>query len=133
MPTGHVHAASMLLYAQDAAETPEPWLRWEYKDHAEGQWAPLPRHPSWFDPGIYRRKLKTIRIGEFDVPEPLRTALAVGTSYYVAEIEAIDLSCYSHWGNDELDQRWLERGLIHLTKDAAELHAMALISLSKGA
>ncbi len=29
--TGHVHAASMELYAQDAKETEAPWGRWQHK------------------------------------------------------------------------------------------------------
>ena len=29
--TAHKHAALMLQYAQDAAETDKPWKRWEVK------------------------------------------------------------------------------------------------------
>ena len=27
----HVHADNIVLYGQDAQETPDPWLRWECK------------------------------------------------------------------------------------------------------
>ncbi len=45
VPKSHPHAESMMLYAQDAAECEEPWLRWEYKSK---EWAsPKPRVNCW--------------------------------------------------------------------------------------
>lgn len=133
LPTGHVHAASMLLYAQDAAETAKPWLRWEFNEPVMiAPWVEADEHPRWEFGMVYRRKPLTIRIGGFDVPEPLRVAPVVGTRYFVPEIESRfeKLSGFSNWDGDELDQRWLARGLVHLTEEAAALHAKALLSFS---
>lgn len=41
-PTPHPHAKSMMLYAQDAAETDKPWLRWECT--CDGMPNPYTRH-----------------------------------------------------------------------------------------
>ena len=42
----HPHAASMLLYAQDAAETDKPWECWEFKGSDPGFTNCL-KHPEW--------------------------------------------------------------------------------------
>ncbi|ARU04712.1 hypothetical protein CCO03_08520 [Comamonas serinivorans] len=62
---GHLHAESMRLYAEDAAECAEPWTRWEVC--LSGEWEELTVQPSWAPHFKYRRKPRTIRIGEFDV------------------------------------------------------------------
>ena len=83
-PKGHRHAALMALYAQDAAECAAPWTRWERRQ-ADQPWCPCARHPNWRSSTQYRRKPKTIRIGEFDVPEPMREAPPLGTTVFVAD------------------------------------------------
>lgn len=47
----------MALYAQDAAETVEPWVRWEYQSESSGEWVPCVQHPVWNTAGVYRRAL----------------------------------------------------------------------------
>lgn len=74
-----------------------------------------------------RVKPKTIRIGEFDVPEPLRVAPEIGTEYWVMDLrEAFG----SFWEDHALDFDRLSQGRIHLSEESAELHAKALISLA---
>lgn len=128
--TAHPHAALMALYAQDAAETYAPWERWEYIDPKHPSWREMWSHPSWIPECEYRRKPKTIRIGEFDVPEPLREAPAPGTEYFVATLSSEDLAT-PLWDSDHHDLRWLKWGLVHLTREAAEIHRRALISLTE--
>ena len=58
----HVHAESMKLYAEDAAETDKPWERWEGKHSwcaKEVGYTPLVGHPEWSKSVLYRRKRKT--------------------------------------------------------------------------
>lgn len=50
--TAHKHAAAMLQYAQDAAESVTPWEMWEYKLHGE----------PWFGCEIIQHGLKTLCI-----------------------------------------------------------------------
>ena len=56
----HPHAASMLLYAQDAAETDKPWERWEFK--SDMGFHMCLKHPEWNEHFEYRRKPRTITI-----------------------------------------------------------------------
>lgn len=91
------------------------------------------------DDGIYyvlnMRKLRikpsTIRIGDCDVPEPVRHKLDYGVRYFVTDPADEELACQSFWGDDETDLMWLERGFIHLNKESAIIHAKALISLTE--
>ncbi|MGL5225803.1 MAG: hypothetical protein ACRC8Q_10865 [Aeromonas sp.] len=78
----------------------------------------------------YRIKPKTIKINGFEVPEPVREPLNIGDSFYVANI-LTDGKCRLKWEGHEWDMEWLENGLIHLTKDAANTHAKALLSFTK--
>lgn len=127
----HKHADVMLEYAKDARESDTPWINWEYMHEISNGWQPLSYNPTWNHTVIYRRKVKTIRIGEYDVPEPLRIAPEIGTTYfYPAFTNASKVYSYS-FTNDHSDNRILDRGMMHLTSAAAELHAKALISLTK--
>lgn len=121
------HAAAMAEYEKDAAETDKPWLRWECVDD-DGDVYPLDGHPVWNDKADYRRKPPTIRIGKFDVPEPMRVAPAEGSEYWVAHLLGKPPRWF--WQSDEKDREWLKNGICHATKQAAELHARALISLT---
>lgn len=131
----HVHAANMALYAQDAAETERPWERWEAKHpiFSEDAWRPLGGPQFGWDPeSQYRRKPRTIRIGEFDVPEPLREAPAMGTEYWAVDFFRSDTFVQNYdWQGDEHDCRMLRAGICHFDRQAAELHAIALIGLNK--
>ena len=85
----------------------------------------------------YRIKPRTIRIGKYDVPEPLPYdcgTLDANTTYYSPDIESMDGTFTTEeqfWCWDRIDVLRLERGLVHLTREAAELHARALISLTE--
>lgn len=129
---GHPHAALMTLYAQDAAETDKPWERWEYRNEDSNVWlGPMAVGPSWYlDCQYRRRKPKTIRIGEYDVPEPMRVAPEPDTAYYVPSFMSKHWVTDYLWEGDSADMLFLASGLAHTTRDAAEAHARAVISLS---
>lgn len=132
----HKHAALMLQYAQDAAETDKPWERWEAKRSRQPEaypWVQVKEQQGMWNVDFdYRRKPRTIRIGEFDVPEPLREAPAIGAYAWWPGFAMLDsLAACFMWrgGTDEYEM--LRRGVVHTTKEAAELHAKALISLTE--
>lgn len=79
----------------------------------------------------YRIKPRTIRIGEYDVPEPVREPLNDGDEYFVEVSSSPLLAWVAYWCGDAVDMHRLENGLIHRTKKAAKLCAEAKISLSK--
>lgn len=132
-PIAHPHAALMALYAQDAAETFEPWRRWENRNAGTpwAEWSAQVDHPEWNPALQYRRKPKTLRIGEFDVPEPWRMPLESGQKYYAVNFGVDNSVAFFPWAGDGCDFRFLEAGVLHLTREAAELHARALISLTE--
>ena len=76
----------------------------------------------------YRIKPRTIRIGEYDVPEPMREAPEVGSIVFLFNM--VGDTKATRWDGDDVDKRMLNSGICHSTPEAAELHAKALISLT---
>lgn len=132
--TKHVHAELMMQYAQDAIETDKPWERWQSRSQfnsSEGLWRDCRTNPAWCEGTEYRRKPRTININGYEVPEPVREPLKVGNSYYrpiITRYESGVLHC--KWYGSKFDQYALKTGLVHLTKEAAEIHARALLSFT---
>lgn len=120
----------MAQYAEDALITDMPWALWECRIIGT-DWRQLYDSPTWEKTLQYRRKQKTIIINGFEVPEPVREPLLKETYYCVTNILVIPGSTQYKWSGDSMDYRFLERGLIHLTQEAAELHAQALLSFTK--
>lgn len=128
--SGHIHAELMAQYAEDARETETPWERWECSD-CEGRWSHFHGHPMWSGHRQYRRKPRTITINWREVPEPMREAPDLGGEFYLAAIDTQNMFCLLTWGNSDLERRWLSRGLIHSSKEAAIAHAEALLSFAE--
>jgi len=129
-PAGNPHAALILQYAQDWIETDKPWELWE--SFVPGfQWIPLVDHPKWFESHQYRRKPRTIKIGDCEIQAPERVAPADGTTCWTVAI-----SCGKfiregfEWDGNSTQKTLLVSGLVHLTKESAEAHASALIALT---
>ena len=96
-------------------------------DHIDGQW---PVNSFIGGPRVFRLKPQLV-IGDQLVPMPEREAPDIGDTYFTSNAHAKDYYTMYSWGDSWLDQAWLERGLIHLTKEAAIAHGKALIALSK--
>ena len=82
-----------------------------------------------------RIKPKTININGIEVPEPMREMPPEGTSVYWpgfgpdsgdTHTESADVGCYPAMLPD-----LLRKGLLHLTKEAATIHANALLSFTR--
>ena len=77
--TAHKHAALMLQYAQDAAETDKPWERWEVSPEAENNWRSIASGGVLWNPLFDYRRRK---------PDPVKTGtrtykcLAIGGSLF---------------------------------------------------
>lgn len=97
----------------------------------DGVWRQCVNEPAWqyFE---YRIRPCTIRIGDIDVPEPVREALKDGTQYFTAAIDLDDFYNVYTWYSDLADAGMLKAGIVHLTKEAAIAHAKALILVSGG-
>lgn len=131
--SGHIHAELMAQYAEDARESKRPWERWEFFSKTDHTWKTAITHLAWFESYKYRRKTGgiTITINGREVPEPMREAPDLGGKCYLAAIDTEYMFCLLTWGNGDLERRWLSRGLIHSTKEAAIAHAEALLSFTE--
>ena len=116
----------MLLYAQDAAETDEPWERWEFKGDDNGFNMCL-RHPGWQKNFEYRRKPRTITVNGIEVPEPIGEEPKVGEKYFLVNLSTLTLVIPHSWANDAYEIQWFNKGLLHFTEEAAITHAKALL------
>jgi len=126
---GHVHASLMAEYAEVAKTNDKPWEEFEFKSKVSGEWVKIPEFYS-FDSGFeYRRKPRTININGFEVPEPLRVAPEVGETYFSVAMRSA--SAYEYmWLGDDTDLKEFKLGMVHKTREAAELHAKALLTYS---
>ena len=128
----HKHAELMMEYAKDALETDKPWERWEISWDM-GIWITVGGDLNFLPDNEYRRKPRTININGFEVPEPYRGELKITGSYFTPYLsDPSDPFMKCDWGDDPEESELLSLGLIHLTKEAAILHAKALLSFTKG-
>lgn len=79
-----------------------------------------------------RVKPKTININGHEVPEPVKVKPEIGTRcYYPILSNKSKYNWVSFFEGDEFDNRILDKGLMHLTAEAAQKHAEALLSFTK--
>lgn len=77
----------------------------------------------------FKEKPRTIKIGDFDVPEPMRNAPDEDQYFYTVTPHLRNGVTSMQWRGCGWQYTALERGLIHEKAENAEAHAMALISL----
>ena len=65
-------------------------------------------------------------------PEPERVVPKPGTQYHIACATSINLGVDGTWQGTNIEYQWLKRGLIHLTREASEAHARAIILAGGG-
>lgn len=123
------HAALAAIYAQQMAEMDEPWKLWEF-NNCTG-WEKCDMTPLWHDNHEYRQIPKTIKIGNYDVPEPMREKPEIGTAYHYIYSGCEDGVTTGYWHNSKHDNNRLKRGDCHLTRDNCIAHAKALFSFSE--
>lgn len=126
----HIHAELMAQYAQDAMETDTPWDRWEFMD-GNIDWTALVRNPAWDECSMYRRKPRTLNINGYEVPEPVRKPITMHDPYYIPQLGGAELCCMRAWCDKIDDYQRLEKGIIHLTPEAAIAHTNALLSFTR--
>ena len=131
----HPHLDLMMKYVEIAQTTDKPWEAFQVKGFVD-EWVDVSADILFNENLQYRLKPeppKTIRIGEYDVPEPVREPLEKDTEYWIPHF-SLDVSAHGFtWYSDDFDNRMLKNGIIHLTKEDAVIHAKALLSLTKAA
>lgn len=81
--------------------------------------------------GMWEDLKPTIKIGGIDVPEPEREPCKNGEVYYIPALQWSDLVAGYAWDGGGCDIRYLKRGLVHKTEEAAQQHARALLALTE--
>ena len=130
--SAHVHAALMLQYAQDAAETDSPWERWEVKIN-NGEWCELNGNPNWVEDWGYRRKPQVIRVGRHEFPKPITEVPEDGTEYFCLDFGNNGFVVNSsRWTGDVCDTMSITAKRTHLSREAAQAHADTLNAICRG-
>ncbi len=130
--TAHKHAALMLQYAQDAAETDRPWERWEFEAKS-GVWCNLSEHPAWLKNKEYRRKPQVIRVGRHEFPKPITEVPEDGTEYFCLDFGDNGFVVNSsRWTGDVCDTMSITAKRTHLSREAAQAHADTLNAICRG-
>ena len=110
------------LHSRHNAESP-----WTFANHdAFFYYLSEPRH------GDFRIVPKTIKIGDVDVPEPMRIAPEVGTKYWYISFYDVGGVSACFWCGSKTDNQLLKLGTCHLTEAAARTHAEAIIKNNGG-
>ena len=84
------------------------------------------------DMSIIEIKPKTININGHEVPEPMRVKLERDEKYFTPSLTDNNYYVKLGWDDVEWDNKALERGLVHTTKEGAIAHTKALLSLTEG-
>ena len=130
--TAHKHAALMLQYAQDAAETDTPWERWEFEVKS-GVWCNLSEHPAWLEHKEYRRKPQVIRVGRHEFLKPIAFTPPKDTIQWVIRLSAEGYAPDDMiWTGDKTDFDLLKSCVVHLSREAAQAHADVLNAICRG-
>ena len=96
------------------------------------RWTDCP-NPEFTASSIYRAKpapAPTIIVNGIEVPEPVREELENGQLYWLVFPVGEELSMEATWYDEATHHTRLNRGLIHLTEDAAVAHAKAMLAPS---
>jgi len=79
----------------------------------------------------WRIKPKYIMINGYEVPEPLRVAPPIMSCVYQPGLGTRGLVLRFSWSGVDREVDLLERGILHMTTEAAKTHADALLSFTR--
>ncbi|MGJ7127337.1 hypothetical protein [Morganella morganii] len=119
----------MAKAAEIAKTDKEWWKHFEIKTLHFDAWSEM-CNEIFFDNDEYRLKPRYIDINGHQVPEPVRDPLEVDNLLWIADITQLNAEQLM-WTGHTSDILMLERGILHLTKEAAEAHIAALLSFTQ--
>lgn len=77
----------------------------------------------------YRRKPRTRVVNGFTVPAPIQEMPSNMNEYFIATVDAEEWFDEVSWDDSKCDRRWLSRGLLFSTKEAAIANAKAMCGI----
>lgn len=75
----------------------------------------------------FRLAPRTILVNGVEVPAGEKEAPSKGATYYVPDHGEESLAYDFSWGDDDMDARFLERGLVYLDEESAIARAKAML------
>lgn len=127
--SGHPHADLMARAAEIAKTDKEWWKHFECRSE-DGEWGNMSPGAALQDYLEYRLKPRFIDINGHQVPEPVRELPDNDGYLWIADITQ-PTAAKLMWTSHPSDILMLERGILHLTKEAAEAHIAALLSFTQ--
>lgn len=126
-PTAHPHAEAMLEYAKDAAVMTEPWKNWEirYNQRNDTDWQNCVEHPAWNIEYQYRHKQPKVVINGIECVAGLKDPV-FDEWCYLASITHSDY--YRSVRYNGAYKKYMDRGLVHRTKEDAIAMAKAMLN-----
>lgn len=125
----HPHYDKIVQWAQDTSQ--KVWTL-----DGGGSWL-LTSIPVWFTDQEYHigpTPPKTMRtLGGLEYPAPETEAPETDTRVYLPALYCDGHYTNARWDNSPEDNKYLQAGLVHLTKEAAEAHARAILAAIKQA
>lgn len=94
-------------------------------------WITINDSHKWCEDSRYRIKPRTIRCGDMEFPEPLRTSPEVGSWIYISNPLNGNGYIETRWVGDLDEALMLSRGMVHATREDAESHTVALLALTE--
>ena len=104
----------------------------EVKHNQWQEWQNGGDYSSWMNPtaaGKWQVRIipKTMLFNGQQLPMPMGATPEEGTIVYVPDLATEDKSCWMVWGNTKWQEKLLDQGLVHSTKEAAIAWANAMI------
>lgn len=134
-PTPHKHAALIKAWADDPSQAVWSFTSLEWRKVDTPSWCETSAYALGDKPAAPPRRMCTLAGVEFPMPET--EAPAPGVKVYVPDtypVQGCKPTYDTSWnGGDGSQLIWLKLGMVHLTKEAAEAHADALIAATKQA
>jgi hypothetical protein len=130
MTTPHKHAALIKQWADDPSQTVWTWV--------SADWYPCQGTIDWYTDSVYAvgprpaeppKKMCVLAGVKFPAPETEKPKL--GANYFVADVRGGYYDCT--WDDHPVDNKRLQSSTLHLTKEAAQAHANALLAATKQA
>lgn len=95
--------------------------------YLDSPWVVLPE-PWTCNGWEFRIKPETISVAGHEFPAPVREPLEDGTKYWQPQPGSIDLQSPWLWSGHRVDEFFLKRGLVQLTKEGAIAQAKVMIA-----
>lgn len=95
----------------------------------EKEWWPWPSNTGFNTKCKYRAAQPTINVNGFDVPKPMETKPSNGKTYFIASTSAASFYMIMVWEDDGFDNMYMQRRVVHSSKEAAIKHAKALLGI----